>query len=68
MSPEIVGCPLGAGGRWDGGVNFSLFSRAAMGLELLFFDREHDAKLLASPCAIPSRTGRTTTGMSSCRG
>jgi glycogen operon protein len=28
----------------DGGVNFSLFSRSARGVELLFFDREDDAK------------------------
>ena len=27
----------------DGGVNFSLFSRTAAGVELLFFDREDDA-------------------------
>jgi isoamylase len=35
--------PLGATFR-DGGVNFSLFSRTATGVELLFFDREDDAK------------------------
>ena len=28
----------------DGGVNFSLFSRSATGVELVFFDREDDAK------------------------
>jgi glycogen operon protein len=28
----------------DGGVNFSLFSRTAAGVELLFFDREGDAR------------------------
>ena len=28
----------------DGGVNFSLFSRTAEGVELLFFDRENDAR------------------------
>ena len=28
----------------DGGVNFSLFSRTASGVELVFFDREDDAK------------------------
>lgn len=28
----------------DGGVNFTLFSRSAAGLELLFFDREDDAR------------------------
>ena len=28
----------------EGGVNFSLFSRTATGVELLFFDREDDAK------------------------
>src|SRR5947209_2706395 len=34
--------PLGATVA-DGGVNFSLFSRTATGVELLFFDREDDA-------------------------
>lgn len=35
--------PLGATFA-DGGVNFSLFSRAAAGVELVFFDREDDAR------------------------
>jgi glycogen operon protein len=35
--------PLGAT-VVDGGVNFSLFSRTASGVELLFFDREGDAR------------------------
>jgi len=35
--------PLGATVR-DDGVNFSLFSRDAMGVELLLFDRPDDAK------------------------
>jgi isoamylase len=35
--------PLGAT-VVDGGVNFSLYSRSATGVELLFFDREDDAK------------------------
>src|SRR5213592_4785645 len=35
--------PLGAT-VLDGGVNFSLFSRTASGVELLFFDREDSAK------------------------
>jgi len=35
--------PLGASVT-DGGVNFSLFSRNATGVELVFFDREDDAK------------------------
>ena len=35
--------PLGAT-VVDGGVNFSLFSRHATGVELLFFDRADDAK------------------------
>src|SRR4029434_3013845 len=35
--------PLGAT-IVDGGVNFSLFSRSATGVELLFFDREDDAR------------------------
>ena len=34
--------PLGAT-VVDGGVNFSLYSRTASGVELLFFDREDDA-------------------------
>jgi len=36
-------CPLGATVT-DGGVNFSLFSRSATRVDLLFFDREDDAK------------------------
>src|SRR4051794_2436276 len=36
------GAPLGATVA-PGGVNFSLFSRTAAGVELLFFDREDDA-------------------------
>jgi isoamylase len=45
MSPEITGrtFPLGAT-VLDGGVNFSLFSRTATGVELLFFAREDDAR------------------------
>src|SRR4051812_28437323 len=35
--------PLGATVR-DGGVNFSIFSRSASGIELLFFDRPEDTK------------------------
>ena len=35
--------PLGAT-VVDGGVNFSLFSRSATGVELLLFDREDDAR------------------------
>ena len=35
--------PLGAT-LVDGGANFSLFSRSAAGIELLFFDREDDAR------------------------
>src|SRR6516225_4209285 len=35
--------PLGASIRPDG-VNFSLFSRSATGVDLLLFDRENDAK------------------------
>jgi glycogen operon protein len=41
----------------DGGVNFSLFSRTASGVELLFFDREDDATP-SRPLAIdPAKTG-----------
>src|SRR5438094_538214 len=36
-------CPLGAT-VVDGGVNFSLFTKTASGVELLLFDREDDAK------------------------
>jgi isoamylase len=45
MNPEIAGhtAPIGAT-VLDGGANFSLFSRTAGGVELLFFDREVDAK------------------------
>jgi isoamylase len=45
MHPAIVSSPtpLGATTR-DGGVNFSLYSRTASGVELLLFDREDDAK------------------------
>jgi isoamylase len=45
MNPVIAGqpSPLGATVA-DGGVNFSLFSRTATGVELLSFDREDDAK------------------------
>ena len=43
-SPEETGrsSPLGAS-VVEGGVNFSLFSRNAAGVELVFFDREDDA-------------------------
>jgi len=40
-------CPLGAT-VIDGGVNFSLFSRTAAAVELLFFDRGDDA----TPCRV----------------
>src|SRR5437764_3886404 len=44
MKPVTAGrpSPLGATVA-DGGANFSLFSRTATGVELLFFDREDDA-------------------------
>jgi len=44
-STKIVGqsSPLGATVR-DGGVNFSMFSRSASGMELLFFDGAEDRK------------------------
>jgi glycogen operon protein len=44
-SATLIGrsCPLGAT-VVDGGVNFSLGSRSATGVELLLFDREDDAK------------------------
>jgi pullulanase/glycogen debranching enzyme len=40
--PSSRSSPLGAT-LADGGVNFSLFSRTATGVELLFFDRVDDA-------------------------
>ena len=45
MALQLTGrsVPLGAT-VGDGGVNFSLFSRTATGVELVFFDREDDAK------------------------
>jgi glycogen operon protein len=51
LTPTIPGrsSPLGAAVR-DGGVNFSLFSRSATGVELLLFDRDDEA--------LPSRTIR----------
>jgi isoamylase len=45
MNAAIVGQPSPLGATvLDGGVNFSLFSRTATGVELLFFDREDDGK------------------------
>jgi glycogen operon protein len=49
--------PLGAT-PIDGGANFSLFSRSAAGVELLFFDREDDAKP-ARAIRIDPATNRT---------
>jgi isoamylase len=43
MHPHGQGSPLGAS-VVDGGINFSLFSRTAAGVELLLFDREDDAR------------------------
>jgi glycogen operon protein len=45
--------PLGATVA-DGGVNFSLFSRTATGVELLFFDRAEDAKPCRVVCLDPA--------------
>src|SRR4051794_29230108 len=42
MHPAGRSSPLGAT-IVDGGVNFSLFSRSAAGVELVLFDREDDA-------------------------
>src|SRR5262245_42521465 len=45
MTPAIHGRPALLGATvLDGGVNFSLFSRTATGVELLFFNTEDDAK------------------------
>ncbi|HVK09396.1 MAG TPA: glycogen debranching protein GlgX [Gemmataceae bacterium] len=45
MTVSHVGQPYPIGATVvDGGTNFSLFSRSAEGVELLFFDREDDAK------------------------
>jgi len=49
--------PLGSTVR-DGGVNFSIFSRAASGVELLLFDREDDARPVRV-IGIDSSTNRT---------
>jgi isoamylase len=49
--------PLGATFR-DGGANFSLYSRNATGIELLFFDREDDGKP-SRIIPIEPATGRT---------
>ena len=68
-SPETIGrsSPLGAT-VVDGGVNFSLFSRTATGVELLLFDREDDAQPVPRRSrSIRRRTGPTTTGTRSCR-
>src|SRR5215468_2941580 len=43
MQPTGHSSPLGAT-VVDGGVNFSLFSRSATGVELLLFDRDDDAR------------------------
>jgi isoamylase len=58
-STEAAGrsSPLGATFR-DGGVNFSLYSRNATGIELLFFDREDDGKP-SRIIPIEPATGRT---------
>jgi isoamylase len=44
--------PIGAA-VVDGGVNFSVFSRNALAVELLFFDREDDAKPARVICLDP---------------
>ncbi|VTT97863.1 glycogen debranching protein : Glycogen debranching enzyme GlgX OS=Rhodopirellula maiorica SM1 GN=RMSM_03253 PE=4 SV=1: CBM_48: Alpha-amylase [Gemmataceae bacterium] len=45
MQPLIAGRPSPLGATvLDGGTNFSLFSRTATGVELVFFDREGDAR------------------------
>jgi glycogen operon protein len=45
MNATTAGLPAPVGVTvLDGGVNFSLFSRTATGVELLFFDRNDDAK------------------------
>ena len=45
MKPVPAGSPSPLGVTVaDGGANFSLFSRTAGGVDLLFFDREGDAK------------------------
>ncbi len=50
--------PLGSTVR-DGGVNFSIFSRAASAVELLLFDREDDARPVRV-IAIDSFTNRVS--------
>src|SRR4051794_8859816 len=59
MTPATAGrpSPLGATVA-DGGANFSLFSRTATGVELLFFDRE-DAAAPARVVTLDPVTNRT---------
>jgi glycogen operon protein len=57
MQPAGRSSPLGAA-VVDDGVNFSLFSRSATGVELLFFDRDDDASP-ARVVRIDPETNRT---------
>ena len=58
------GAPLGATVGY-GGVNFSLYSRDASRIELLFFDREDDVRPVRVILLDPLSTVPTTTGMCS---
>ena len=49
------------------GVNFSLYSRTATGVELLFFDREDDRTLLASFGSIRLGIALITIGTCACQ-
>ena len=57
VSHTGLSSPLGAT-VYDGGVNFSLYSRAASGVELVFFDREDDERPARSMRIDPA-TNRT---------
>ena len=59
--------PLGAT-PVPGGVNFSIYSRDASKVELLFFDREDDGRPRESFLSIPPQTAPTTIGTCSCPG
>ena len=67
-APATAGlsAPLGATVA-PGGVNFSVFSRHATGVELLLFDRAEDARPARVIALDPRDIAPITTGTSSCR-
>ena len=60
--------PKRAAGRHvvPAGVNFSVYSRSASAVDLVFFDREDDARPSRVVPIVRRRTGLTTTGTYSC--